>query len=126
MTRTMKELKMVRVSVLPCAAAAALITGLFLSTPAFADAGWQKQVISMVVKVQTYPRAAQVRKEHGTAKVRVKVAANGAIEGVELMQSSGSDILDKEAQKMMEKIGSFPAPAAGAVSLVVPITWVLD
>jgi periplasmic protein TonB len=122
----MKELEMVRNSVLTSIAATTILTGLFLSTPAFADAGWQKQVVAMVVKAQTYPRAAQMRKEQGTAKVRVKVAASGAIEGVDLAQSSGSDILDKEAQKMMEKIGSFPAPAGGAATLVLPITWVLD
>jgi periplasmic protein TonB len=122
----MKEPKMARVTILSGIAAATLLTGLCLSTPAFADAGWQKQVVSMVIKAQTYPRAAQMRKEQGTAKVRVKVAATGAIEGVELAQSSGSDILDKEAQKMLEKIGNFPAPAGGAATLVVPITWVLD
>jgi periplasmic protein TonB len=117
---------MVRVSILSGVAAATVLVGLCLSTPAFADSGWQKQVVAMVVKAQTYPRAAQMRKEQGTAKVRVKIAATGAIEGVELAQSSGSDILDKEAQKMMEKIGSFPAPTGGAATLVVPITWVLD
>jgi periplasmic protein TonB len=122
----MKELYMSRVSIFSGVAAATMLAGLCLSTPAFADAGWQKQVVSMVVKAQTYPRAAQMRKEQGTAKVRVKVGASGAVEGVELAQSSGSDILDKEAQKMMEKIGSFPAPPGGAATLVVPITWVLD
>jgi periplasmic protein TonB len=117
---------MVRVSILPSVAVAIVLAGLFTSTSAFADAGWQKQVVAMVIKAQTYPRAAQIRKEQGTAKVRVKIAASGAIEGVELTQSSGSDILDKEAQKMMEKIGSFPPPTGGGASLVVPITWVLD
>ncbi len=117
---------MLRASILPSVAAATLLAGLCLSTPAFADAGWQKQVVSMVVNAQTYPRAAQMRKEQGTAKVRVKVGPSGTVESVELAQSSGSDILDKEAQKMMEKIGSFPAPPSGATTLVVPITWVLD
>jgi periplasmic protein TonB len=106
--------------------AATLVSGFSLSTPALADAAWNKQVVSLVIKAQTYPRAAQMRKEQGTAKVRVAVGASGAIDKVELAQSSGSDILDKEAQKMMEKIGNFPAPAGGATTLVVPITWVLD
>jgi periplasmic protein TonB len=106
--------------------AAALITGVIVSVPAFADAGWQKTVVSQIIKAQTYPRAAQMRKEQGTAKVRVKVGASGSIDSIELAQSSGSDILDKEAHKMLEKIGSFSPPAGGAATLVIPITWVLD
>jgi periplasmic protein TonB len=117
---------MTRVTLSSAVVAATLLAGLALSTPALADAAWNKQVVSLVVKAQTYPRAAQMRKEQGTAKVRVSIGASGAIEGVELAQSSGSDILDKEAQKMMEKIGTFPAPAGGATTLVVPITWVLE
>jgi periplasmic protein TonB len=106
--------------------AATLVANILLASPAFADAGWQKTVISQIVKAQTYPRAAQMRKEQGTAKVRVKIGASGSIDSVELAQSSGSDILDKEAQKILEKIGTFPAPSGGAATLVVPITWVLD
>jgi periplasmic protein TonB len=117
---------MARLSFTTTVAVATLLAGAALSAPALADAGWQKQVVSLVVKSQTYPRAAQMRKEQGTAKVRVQVGASGSIDSVELAQSSGSDILDKEAQKMMEKIGSFPPPTGGATSLVVPITWVLD
>ncbi len=117
---------MIRLSFTSTVVAATLLAGATFSAPAFADAGWQKQVISLVVKSQTYPRAAQMRKEQGTAKVRVKIAASGAVESIELAQSSGSDILDKEAQKMMEKIGTFPAPPGGATALVVPITWVIE
>ncbi len=117
---------MTRPSFTSAAMAVTLLAGVSLSAPALADAGWQKQVVTLVVKAQTYPRAAQMRKEQGTAKVRVKIGASGSIDSVELAQSSGSDILDKEAQKMMEKIGNFPAPPAGTATLVVPITWVLE
>ncbi len=115
-----------RFSLFSAIAAATILASTALTTLAFADAAWNKQVVTMVIKAQTYPRAAQMRKEQGTAKVRVSVGASGSIDKVELAQSSGSDILDKEAQKMMEKIGSFPAPSGGAATLVVPITWVLE
>ena len=104
-----------------------IILSLITATPAFAQAsGWQKQVVSMVVKAQSYPKAALKAKEQGTAKVRVKINDAGIITGVELAQPSGSTALDAEAVAMIEKIGSFPAPPAGATNLVIPITWVLN
>jgi TonB family protein len=104
-----------------------IILSFAVATPALAQSsGWQKQIVSMVVKAQNYPKAALNRKEQGTAKVRVKINDAGIITGVELAQSSGSPALDSEATAMIEKIGSFPAPPAGAVNLVIPITWVLN
>lgn len=112
------------------ATAAALLLG-----ATFAGAGsvlaqsadWQKQVAKLIVENQSYPRSAQVKKEEGTAKVKVTMDSSGKITAVEVVQPTSSDILNREAEKIMQKIGAFPAPPGGApMSLVIPITWRLS
>jgi protein TonB len=44
-----------------------------------------------------YPVEARRRAEHGTVLLRIKVAVDGAVELVEIAQSSGFDLLDNEA-----------------------------
>lgn len=105
--------------------AAAIVAG--ASAPALAqDAGWQRQVAKLISDNFSYPRSAQVRGEEGTARVKVSMDASGRITGVELVEATGSDILNREAEKIMEKIGSFPPPPAGVNSLVIPISWKLS
>lgn len=96
----------------------------FQSLPAKAD-DWSKSVVSLIGKNQSYPRSAQVRKEEGVAKISITIDVDGKISNIEVTQSSGSDILDRESQKIFEKIGQFPPPPAGATKLVVPIAWKL-
>lgn len=45
----------------------------------------------------TYPVEARRRAQHGTVLLRIKVAVDGAVELVEVAQSSGFDLLDDEA-----------------------------
>lgn len=98
------------------------------ATSAFAadQASWQRAVVSVVSSNQSYPHQAEARHEQGTTKVRLSLDASGAISKVEIVASSGSDILDKETEKMFKRIGSLPAPPAGITALVVPVAWRLD
>lgn len=97
-----------------------------LSTPAFAQsADWQRTVAKLVASKQTYPRAAQMRGDEGTAKVKLTVSADGSVSNVELVAPSGSSVLDREALALPAKVGKFPAPAGGAASVVLPLTWKL-
>ncbi len=99
-----------------------------VAAPSFAQgADWQKKVAQLIADNQSYPRSAQVRKEEGTAKVKVTLDASGKVTAVEVVQPTSSDILNREAEKIMTKIGNFPAPPSGnGMSLVVPITWKLS
>jgi protein TonB len=54
------------------------------------------------------------------------LAADGKINQVQLTQSSGSDILDREARSVVTGIGRLPAPPAGVTTLLVPIVWRLN
>ncbi len=69
---------------------------LLIAGPAFAG-DWSGQVGRLVASKQSYPTAAQMRGDEGTAKVRVSVGADGTVQGTELVAGSGSALLDKEA-----------------------------
>lgn len=96
-----------------------------MAAPTFA-ADWGKDVLTLIAKNQSYPRSAQVRNEQGTTKIRVLIDSSGKVTGTEIVEGSGSDILDRESQKIFEKIGTLPTPPAGTNKLVVPIVWRLS
>jgi protein TonB len=72
-----------------------------------------------------YPRAAAVRGEHGTVKLRIHVGADGGVTAVDVVESSGSAALDKAARDAILKWRYQPAqdangnPAADVVDLSV-------
>ena len=103
----------------------AALLGAPLAAPAFA-ADWGKEVMTVIAKNQNYPRSAQVRNEQGTTKIRVLFDGSGKVTGTEIVEGSGSDILDRESQKIFEKTGTLPAPPSGTTKLVVPIVWRLS
>lgn len=86
---------------------------------------WVKSVARAIAAKQTYPRVAQMRGEEGTAKVKLFVSANGAIERTELVGHSGSTTLDKEALAFPIREVQLPAPPGGATTVTIPITWKL-
>lgn len=91
------------------------------------DAGWKTKVAQLIKANYTYPRSAQLRGEQGSAKIKIAISGAGKVLSVDLVQSSGSAILDREAVRIPMKVGSFPAPPAGSnVELVYPITWRID
>lgn len=103
---------------------AATVLALSTFSPAFAQsADWQRSVMKVIASRQSYPRAAQMRGDEGTAKVKVTVGAGGEVLAVELIQKTGSSLLDREAVELPRKIGRFPAPPGGGTSIVLPMTW---
>lgn len=106
-----------------------ILTLAALLSPAVASAepaNWQMSVARLIASHQNYPRSAQIRGQEGTTKLRVAFAATGQISQVDLVQSSGSPILDREAQTMISGLGRFPTPPSGISSVVVPIVWRLN
>lgn len=98
-----------------------------LTAPAAAMADeWMTSVKRIIASRQTYPRSAQLRGEEGTTRLLINLSSNGHIDHVTVAQSSGSAILDREAQQVVTRIGKLPAPPAGARALTVPIVWRLN
>lgn len=106
-----------------------LAISVFVSTPAMSadSAGqWQGSIARLIASHQNYPRSAQIRGEQGTSRLRVAISPDGRIDQVDIAASSGSAILDREAQSMVSKIGKLPAPPPGTRTLLIPIVWRLD
>lgn len=109
--------------------AASIALSSFGALPAKADDmdEWKRKVATMVAKNQGYPRSAQVRKLEGSAKVKLVIEATGDISSFELVESTTHDILDKEVDKLVEKINPLPAtPDSNQMTLVLPLTWRLN
>lgn len=87
---------------------------------------WTSKVRVLLASKQDYPRAAQMRGDEGTAKIKLDISADGSVAAVDLVQPSGSALLDKEALAIAKKVGTFPAPPGGSASVVVPLTWKMD
>jgi protein TonB len=104
----------------------------FAGVPAHAatvtvDPAWGRKVSQLISANYSYPRSAQLRGEQGKAKIKIAISGTGKVLGVELVQSTGSAILDREAVRIPTKVGSFPPPPTGnTIELTFPITWRLE
>jgi protein TonB len=59
-----------------------------------------------------YPEQARARGLEGVVRLRVEVLADGTIGGIEVLESSGSEVLDRAAVEAVRKWGFRPAVAA--------------
>jgi len=77
-----------------------------------------------------YPRAAKRAGLEGTVRIEVTIDTEGHILAVQLHESSGHDILDSAAMKMMNSVEKFPPPPEALAwqekRLRVPIPYRLD
>lgn len=105
----------------------AIVGVALLAAPVMAQSStWTKRVHTLVQDNFSYPRSAMVRKEQGQATIRVSLATDGNITAVTLTKSSGSEILDREAVRIAQKVKRFPAPPSGTTSVSLPISFKLD
>jgi len=113
-----------RISMLAIAA----LSGLSATAPAYAvDPVWQKKVAQLISANYAYPRSAVLRGEQGRAKVKMVISGAGKLLSVDLVQSTGSAILDREAVRIPRKVATYPAPPGGGnADAVFPITWRID
>lgn len=107
-----------------------LLIGFCGSTSVSADAamdGWRSAAVKTFVQNQTYPRSALASETEGRAMVMVRVSKDGSILDHNLMQSTGSAVLDREVSKVIERVGQLsPVPGGDeVVTLVVPLVWSL-
>lgn len=85
---------------------------------------WANQVREEFVSKQRYPRLALNANEEGTVKVRVNVAASGAVNGFEILETSGSEALDAGALDLVSRIDPLPAvPTGEAHAFIIPLSY---
>lgn len=102
------------------------LTGLAATLPASAaDPGWNKKVAQLIGANYAYPRSAVLRGEQGSARVKIAFSGAGKVLSVDLVKSTGSAILDREALRIPRKVASYPAPGSNT-DIILPIVWRID
>ncbi len=104
------------------------LVGLAATGPAHAvDPAWQKKVAQIISANYAYPRSAVLRGEQGSARVKIAFSGAGKVLSVDLVKSTGSAILDREAVRIPRKVATYPAPPTGSnTDAIFPITWRID
>lgn len=81
-------------------------------------------------KHKQYPRIAQMRGWQGIAKVELHLDSDGRITSSSVSESSGHEILDKQALEMVRKASPLPPPPEAlrgrAFTIVVPVAFRLE
>ena len=81
-------------------------------------------------KYRQYPRIAQLRGWQGTVRVQLELDSNGNITQSSIKESSGFDVLDRQALDMVKKATPLPLPPEvlrnRAFSILVPVTFKLN
>jgi protein TonB len=65
-------------------------------------------VSSVVAKKKVYPRMALMRRWQGTTDLKLQIAADGNVKALSVAHSSGFDILDEQAVKMVKDAMPLP------------------
>jgi len=65
-------------------------------------------VSNAVAKKKVYPRMAMLRRWQGTAELKLQIAADGNLKALSVVHSSGFDVLDDQAMKMVKDAMPLP------------------
>jgi periplasmic protein TonB len=111
---------------LPPSAAAPPTPGAAVQTPA-SFIRWQSALAAHLERFKRYPTAARARGEHGIAKVAFTIDHEGHLVSSQIVQSSGSSLLDQETLDMLARAQPMPKPPGNApdtaLSFVVPVRF---
>jgi protein TonB len=111
---------------LPPSAAAPPTPGAAVSTPA-SFIRWQSALAAHLERFKHYPTAARARREQGVAKVAFTIDHEGHLLSSQIVQSSGSSLLDQETLDMVARAQPMPKPPGNApdsaLSFVVPVRF---
>ncbi|WP_417450568.1 TonB family protein [Kordiimonas sp.] len=93
--------------------------------PATGEKAWSEEIRSEFAKVSHYPGRAAKMGIEGTVKVRVDMNSDGTVTRYDVVQSSGSNLLDNAARRMMRDLRRLPALEDGADkrSFVLPLSF---
>ena len=82
-----------------------------------------RRIRRQIEQAKTYPDAARREGIQGTVELRFRIAADGSVEAVEVLRSSGSGILDEASQQTIRRAGPYPL-VRGWIRL--PLAYRLD
>jgi protein TonB len=97
------------------------------ATDARTHAGIEWRVQDWLAQHRHYPRAARRSGAEGTVWVRFVLDRAGALQGSEILESSGHAVLDRAALELLERASPFPALppelTTDEIELVLPIEY---
>ncbi|TFW70422.1 energy transducer TonB [Methylotenera oryzisoli] len=83
-----------------------------------------------ISKHKKYPKIAQMRGWQGEAIVELELDGSGKLKSKKITQSSGYEVLDKQALEMVEKAVPFPTPPEALrnsnFTIVIPVPFKLE
>jgi len=82
-----------------------------------------RRIRRRIEQAKIYPDAARRQGVQGTVELRFRIAADGSVEAVEIVRSSGSGILDEASQETIRRAGPYPL-VRGWIRL--PLAYRLD
>jgi protein TonB len=93
------------------------------ATDPAALAAYGRNIAGAVAAHQSYPRVAQIRQWQGTTLLQLELAADGKLQSVRVLSSSGHDILDRQAIDMVRAASPLPPmpPSLAGRSLTVDV-----
>jgi protein TonB len=96
-------------------------------TPGAAFIRWQSALAAHLERFKRYPTAARALGEQGIAKVAFTIDHEGHLLSSQIVESSGSSLLDQETLAMLARSQPMPKPPDNvpdsALSFVVPIRF---
>lgn len=90
--------------------------------PSEATLSWQKAVTLHLNKHKKYPADARSHGEEGVASVSFSIDRSGKVIASQLVGSSGSELLDKEAVEVLTRASPFPRPPSDVTNLTFHFT----
>jgi protein TonB len=84
---------------------------------------YRQSVSEEVMRHKRYPRVAVMRKWQGKTVVEMKLSADGEVIEVVVAVSSGKDVLDDAAVKMVRSSLPLPKPPQGLRTVTVPVVF---
>jgi len=79
-------------------------------------------IVSAIERTKNYPRLARERGIEGVVRLRFRINSDGAIEKIEIVESSGSEILDKASIRAVYRAAPMPAVSGW---IEIPIKYLL-
>ncbi|AOA58614.1 TonB family protein [Acinetobacter larvae] len=94
-------------------------------------AQWQHGVLAKLQQMKRYPAYAQREKQQDVVLVHFRVDAKGQLLSVEIQQSKGYELLEREVRALVKRAAPYPAPPAsalknGVVDMVAPINFFIQ
>ncbi len=108
------------------AAPSASSTPVAAAKPEFDYSAYQSTLSSKLEKNKTYPMMARRRGMEGTVKMKLVIAPNGSLVESQVVASSGHDVLDNEALKLVRSVFPIKHNADKQISVVVPVMYKLQ